>query len=188
MLSSAVRWGYCSCSARIRPMTDSGKAASCGAASSTKQETSSRTSATFLNDETETVREISLWTMAFPYSAMARLRGRKELGPLTSELPPNLVEGVLAADHTPLAICRRITELLEGTRQRGRIDSYQLGIIDRNTQLLMDYIGGCERIHATPMPYAYAVHLRRALLVLFPDAAVRLGPEVRLERLRSPCC
>lgn len=32
-------------------------------------------------------------------------------------------------------------------------------------QLLIDYIGGCERIHATPLPYAYTVHLRRALIV-----------------------
>lgn len=123
-----------------------------------------RSASTYLAEEPETVREITLWTAAFPWAAMARLRGRKELGPLVSELPAGLVEQVLAADHVPLAISRRITALLEGARQRGRIDSYLLGLIDQNTQLLMDYIGGCERIHATPMPFAYAVHLRRALI------------------------
>jgi putative membrane protein len=29
----------------------------------------------------------------------------------------------------------------------------------------MDYIGACERIHKTPIPYAYMVHLRRSLLL-----------------------
>lgn len=135
-----------------------------------------RSTSTFLAAEPETVREITLWTMAFPWSAMAKLRGRKEIGPIVMELPPHLVEQILAADHVPFAICRRITELLEGARQRGRIDSYQLGLIDQNTQLLMDYLGGCERIHSTPMPYAYAVHLRRALLFYCFTLPMALAP------------
>lgn len=138
-----------------------------------------RTSAAFLADEPHTVREITLWTIAFTWSAMARLRGRKELGPPTSELPVDVVERVLAADHVPLAVCRRITELVEAARVRGKLDSYRLGIIDQNTQILIDCIGACERIHSTPMPFAYAVHLRRALIFFFftlPFALVaRLG-------------
>ena len=31
--------------------------------------------------------------------------------------------------------------------------------------LLVDYLGACERIHRTPLPFAYVVHLRRALIV-----------------------
>ncbi len=127
-----------------------------------------RTSTTFLAEEPETVREIMLWTMAFPWSAMARLRGQQKLGMATSrfaaELPPGAVEKVCAAEHVPLAIARRVTELLDGARQRGLIDSIQLGLIDQNLQLLIDYLGGCERIRSTPLPYPYTVHLRRALI------------------------
>jgi putative membrane protein len=36
--------------------------------------------------------------------------------------------------------------------------------LDQNVQLLIDYMGGCERIHKTPLPFAYVVHLRRALI------------------------
>jgi putative membrane protein len=135
-----------------------------------------RSATVYLADEPRTVREIGWWTMAFPYSAMARLRGGKDLGPVVSELPDDDVQRTLAADHVPLAVCRRITELLEGARQRGRIDSYRLGLIDQNTQLLIDYLGGCERIHSTPMPYAYAVHLRRALIVYFFTLPFALAP------------
>ena len=29
----------------------------------------------------------------------------------------------------------------------------------------MGYLGGCERIRKTPLPFAYVVHLRRALVI-----------------------
>lgn len=123
-----------------------------------------RSASALLAAEPETVREITLWTAVFAWSAMAKLRGRKELGPLINALPADVANEILEADHVPLAVCRRITELLEDARQRGQLDSIRLGMIDQNTQLLMDYLGGCERIRATPMPFAYAVHLRRALI------------------------
>ena len=32
-------------------------------------------------------------------------------------------------------------------------------------ELLVDYLGGCERIATTPLPFAYMVHLRRVMIV-----------------------
>lgn len=123
-----------------------------------------RSSSVLLAAEPQTVRQVVLWTIAFSWAAMTRLRGRNDVRQYLQEFPPDQVESVASADHVPLAICRRITALLAEARQRGVIDSIQLGIIDQNTQLLMDYLGACERIRSTPMPYAYAVHLRRALI------------------------
>ena len=40
-----------------------------------------------------------------------------------------------------------------------------LAALDHNVQLLVDYLGGCERINSTPLPYAYMVHLRRVMIV-----------------------
>jgi putative membrane protein len=37
--------------------------------------------------------------------------------------------------------------------------------IDNNVQQLIDYLGACERIQKTPLPFAYVVHLRRALVL-----------------------
>ena len=37
--------------------------------------------------------------------------------------------------------------------------------LDQNVQLLIDYFGACERIHKTPLPFVYVVHLRRALVL-----------------------
>lgn len=111
------------------------------------------------------VRQVLLWTVAFPWSAMHRLRGSRELGGIQDALPAAQVATVAAADHLPLAIARRITALVEEARASGTISDIQQSQIDQNIQLLMDYIGGCERISSTPLPYAYTVHLRRALIV-----------------------
>ena len=37
--------------------------------------------------------------------------------------------------------------------------------LDQNVHLLTDHLGACERIHKTPLPFAYMVHLRRALIL-----------------------
>ena len=37
--------------------------------------------------------------------------------------------------------------------------------LDQNVHFLIDHLGACERIHKTPLPFAYMVHLRRALIL-----------------------
>lgn len=124
-----------------------------------------RLSSTWIADRPDLVRRILLWTIAFPWCSMYRLRGSRELGDLRDELPPDQVAAVAAADHVPLAVARQITALIEEARSAGVISDIQQSQIDQNVQLLIDYLGGCERIRSTPLPYAYAVHLRRALIV-----------------------
>jgi ion channel-forming bestrophin family protein len=112
-------------------------------------------------------RETLLWTAALPWSIMNRLRGRAQIAPahLTAALPQEALREVEAHAHLPLAVGRQITRLLAEARRRGAISDYLLASIDHNVQLLIDYLGACERIHNTPLPFAYVVHLRRALIL-----------------------
>jgi ion channel-forming bestrophin family protein len=123
-----------------------------------------RLSSTWIAGRPDLVRQILLWTIVFPWSAMYRLRESREIGLLRDELPPGEFAAVAAADHVPLAVARRITALIEEARAAGAISDIQQSQIDQNVQLLIDYLGGCERIRSTPLPFAYAVHLRRALI------------------------
>ena len=50
-------------------------------------------------------------------------------------------------------------------RDKGLISDITLASLDHNVQLLVDYLGGCERINSTPLPFAYMVHLRRVIIV-----------------------
>jgi putative membrane protein len=110
-------------------------------------------------------RRLIGWTIAFVYASMHRLRGGEGVGSIAASLPADQVARVTAADHPPLAVARQISANLDAARQQGLIDTYQQMQLDQNVQLLIDYHGACERIRSTPLPYAYAVHLRRALII-----------------------
>jgi putative membrane protein len=105
------------------------------------------------------------WTVAFANSTMFRLRGSKDLGTVGERLPRSDVEAVLRSNHLPMATLRQLTDLIHAARKRELIDGHQLQCLDHNIDQLMDYCGACERIRSTPLPFAYAVHLRRALMV-----------------------
>ncbi|MFB1482324.1 bestrophin family protein [Corallococcus sp. RDP092CA] len=106
------------------------------------------------------------WTAAFPFATAAWLRGQqRHLGAHTDALPAGEVADVLKAQHVPLAVARRMTAVLDAGRRRGLYPEYVQMQLDQNVQQLIDYLGGCERIHRTPMPFAYMVHLRRALIL-----------------------
>lgn len=116
------------------------------------------------------------WLIAFVYASMHRLRGEKALGPNAERMPAEEVRQVLSSNHVPLGAAWQITRRLVAARDAGHLSDILLAAGDQNVQLLVDYIGACERIHRTPLPFAYMVHLRRALLLYcytLPLALVR---------------
>jgi ion channel-forming bestrophin family protein len=113
----------------------------------------------------ELLARLTRWTSAFPWASMNGLRGIDGLGPQEHELPRGQAAEALAAQHTPMAVAIRMTECLREARDKGLISDIVLTSLDSNVQQLVDYLGGCERIRKTPMPFAYAVHLRRALVI-----------------------
>ena len=118
----------------------------------------------FRNDP-ELLRSMLLWTMAWPHAAMHSLRGANELGPSGTSLPPAEVVAAINSAHPPSYVATMITAKLVEGRDKGYISDIMLQHLDQNVQLLIDYIGGCERIKKTPLPFAYMVHIRRALML-----------------------
>lgn len=134
-----------------------------------------RLSCSLLKNDPELLGRWLHWTMVFPWSVMNRLRGQKKLGPITDGLSLAEIEATETAQHVPLAVSRRMTEQLSLAQQRGLISDIQQMTLDGGIQRLMDSLGACERIHLTPLPFAYMVHLRRALicyLITLPMALV----------------
>jgi putative membrane protein len=124
-----------------------------------------RAAVVHLKDSPALRDEVVRWTAAFAYATMYNLRGERGLGPVEDRLPKSDAEAVLAAPHVPLAVAVRLSERLASARDEGLISDYILVMLDQNVQLLVDYLGACERIHKTPLPFPYVVHLRRALIL-----------------------
>ena len=116
-------------------------------------------------------QEFLAWVQLFPVLAMRKLRGESD--PKTLKLP-SLAKKALDADSVlrvvkssspPLSACARMTELLARPEYtQSLVNSLAL---ENAIGRLIDSIGGCERIHKTPLPFAYVVHLRRALILYF---------------------
>lgn len=124
-----------------------------------------RAATAFLRDQPALLEETILWTAVFPSATMHALRGTSGLGPVAERLPKEQVAAVRAAQHVPSAVALRISTLLAAARKSGQVSDYVVLSIDNNVQLLVDYLGACERIQKTPLPFAYVVHLRRALIL-----------------------
>ena len=139
-----------------------------------------RATSAHLARDPATVSRILHWTMVFPWACMNHLRGTPGLGqpvaslPAAASLPDEQTAAVAASGHRPLAVSRRISAELAAEES---ISDFTRMTIDQNVQRLVDCIGACERIHNTPLPFAYVVHLRRALIMFcFTLPFALLGP------------
>lgn len=124
-----------------------------------------RGASVYLAQAPDLVMQLLLWTIAFAHTTRNRLRGSTDMGPIAAELPAAEVQAALAEKHLPLAISRRMSRIIGEGRSRDLISDKQQATLDSNVESLVDALGACERIHNTPMPFAYVVHLRRALVL-----------------------
>ena len=121
-----------------------------------------RTVSVHLASDPERVRRILRLVTAWPYSAKEQLRMQKYS---PEGCDPRDGDCLKDAQHLPTAIAARITFLLDEARRSGALPEIVFTTLDANNQVLVDCIGACERIHKTPLPFAYVVHLRRAMLL-----------------------
>jgi ion channel-forming bestrophin family protein len=68
-------------------------------------------------------------------------------------------------NNPPLEIAFWIEDYLQRQHQRDRLNSHQLIAMQQLLNLLVDNLGGCERILKTPIPLAYTIHLKQLLLL-----------------------
>ncbi len=68
-------------------------------------------------------------------------------------------------NNPPLEVAFWIGDYLQRQHERGCLSSYQLSAMHELLDRLVDMLGGCERILKTPMPLAYAIHLKQLLLL-----------------------
>jgi putative membrane protein len=124
-----------------------------------------RSARALMSDDRAFLEPVVRWTVAFPYACMHRLRGERSLGRAADQFSPAQVAEVLAEDHVPLAVATRLSRMIAENRLHGTFPERAVITIDNNIRSLVESIGACERIQDTPLPFAYVVHLRRALML-----------------------
>lgn len=102
---------------------------------------------------------------AFAHVARRSLRGEREAPELDGLLGPDVAAAVVKADHMPGHVAGLLGAMLSAARRRGSLDGYAFLETDRERAILIDHIGGCERILKTPMPLIHAIKIRRFILL-----------------------
>ena len=102
---------------------------------------------------------------AFAVAMKLHLRGdpvNEEVEVLVSR---SCYEKLQTMNNPPLEIAFWISDFLQHEFHQGRVNIYQLDGMQKLLNSLVDYLGGCERILKTPIPLAYAIHLKQLLLL-----------------------
>jgi putative membrane protein len=115
--------------------------------------------------ESQWRKEIVKWTVAFSFAARESLRNGKNFDDLSDLLDEQELEALKSAGHMPLFVAGKIASLLQQARSSNHIDGFVFEKLEGQRILLIDYMGGCERILKTPMPLVYAIKARRFILI-----------------------
>ncbi len=67
--------------------------------------------------------------------------------------------------NPPIEIAFWISDYLQTEYQQGKLHVYQLTAMQQLVDRMSEALGSCERILRTPMPLAYAIHLKQLLLL-----------------------
>lgn len=117
------------------------------------------------------------WAAAFPHVARHSLRGELPSSEVGNLVGPYELKQLAEVDHMPSFVAWQLSELLGEAKERFGMDSFAFIQIDRERALLIDHIGGCERILATPLPRIYSITIRRFILLfllMMPVALIHL--------------
>jgi putative membrane protein len=113
------------------------------------------------------------WTAAFAHVSRRSLRGQRELPEVAALVGDEGAARVAAAEHMPGYVALVLDRLLREGVERVGLDRFVLIQAERERCLLIDHLGGCERILKTPLVRVYSITIRRFItlyLVTLPFA------------------
>lgn len=101
----------------------------------------------------------------FPYSARDRLREGPNSKKVIEQLALDETQMLDITAHLPSKISWRIGLLMQEARVNWGLDGFAFLQIDQQRMQLIDHLGACERILATPLPRIYSITIRRFILL-----------------------
>lgn len=121
-----------------------------------------RTAAAFA---TEPVDDLADLVTAYAHALKQHLRNQKDLSEIEALLPADTYRRVAAADNPPALLAWYIGNWVKQRQTAAQFDAATGRALDNCAAGLIDCQGGCERILTTPLPFAYAVHIRQMLML-----------------------
>lgn len=130
--------------------------------------------ASYLEADAPARAEIGEMITALYVCVRHHLRDERELPELDDLVDERQRAAIATATTPPLACARWISDRLAAEADAGRLSEMRLRHIDATLCDLIDGMGGCERIAQTPVPFAYAHHIKAFLFIFCLTAPLAL--------------
>jgi len=111
------------------------------------------------------VSDLAGLVTAYPLALKQHLRGNKDLEEIRSLVPTAVFDHMSSASNPPSILAYYMTVWIRDRLAAGKFDSFTAQSLELNVRAFLDMQGGCERILRTPIPFAYAVHIKQLLLL-----------------------
>lgn len=103
--------------------------------------------------------------VAFAISTKQHLRSEPLGESFAAVVNPEEFSKLRTMQQPSLEVAFWIADYLQACFNQGRLNAYQLSAMLTQVDKLVNVLGGCERILKTPIPLAYAIHLKQLLLL-----------------------
>lgn len=103
--------------------------------------------------------------IAFAIAVKLHLRSQKPNAELAALLSPECFQKLQTMNNPPLEVAFWIGNYLQEQYERNCIHPYPLAAMIKLLDTMVDVLGSCERILKTPIPMAYAIHLRQLIFL-----------------------
>ncbi|MBW4683956.1 MAG: hypothetical protein KME40_02410 [Komarekiella atlantica HA4396-MV6] len=117
-----------------------------------------------LEDRKNKITALNL-LVAFAVTTKLHLRGETVTSELEELMPSSMYVKLKIMNNPPIEVAFWIGDYLQQQYKRNCLNSYQLTSMQELLNNLVDNLGACERILKTPMPLAYAIHLKQLLIL-----------------------
>jgi ion channel-forming bestrophin family protein len=103
--------------------------------------------------------------VAFAIATKLHLRSQPASDRLAELVSTLQFSKLQTATNPPLEVIFWISDYLQAKHEQLQISLYQMNELQTLLNNLVDMLGACERILRTPMPLAYAIHLKQLLFL-----------------------
>ncbi len=134
-----------------------------------------RQTASYLDHSAPEMRErIGHYIIALFATIRRSLRREREAPELADLLNDEEREQLTHASAPPLLVARWLSDCYAAEARAGRLSEQRVRMIDCQVSDLIDLWGGAERIMKTPIPFAYAQHIKGFLSIFCLTAPLAL--------------
>lgn len=118
-----------------------------------------------VKDEGDDLRVFVTWVVVFAWVTRRRLRNETAWPEIERLLPPAEFAALKDAGHPSLFAARQMSGFIAQWSANGRIEPMMAVQAQRLVELLVDSLGGCEKIAKTPSPLGHVLLMERFIAV-----------------------